>query len=1052
MIRFLPLLFLYSASVYAQTDTELRSLVTNSILLEEPHTALFYLNKVKTKQALDDLLTYEAKLQQGIQDSSVASVPSDLIGYRFYLMASRAYLVKDFNSTLKILKGHSKISKQPMLAAKVAFLKAKAWIDLVVPDSARQYLIASINLFRRDSVSSYIQIAKVHNFLGRMYDQLSQQESAIKHYKSSLAIFQNTPLEKWDDHGKVLNNLAVAYDNLGDYSLAERNYLAAIQIKEKHSTNNSNIATTYSNLASFYSDYGNNLKSKAMYDKTRALIDSTQTTTFSLLADFNNNYGVLLMNMREFEAGAKKLRLSLFYHSKLSSLSQLTIRPTLNLITCLYSTGDSVTAKRMLRTLQDSVNQLNHPSFERAIFYRIKADVLMASQVDSAFSSYDQAKRELEYLSKTNLPIYTDVLSGLGQVAVIKRQYAEAKRYYNLSVLRVIDNPFEKVKCVLLFNNLGKIYLNENRIDSAVLYFRKSLQENNIKNEQSIPDVTILANPFEFIVSHFGLAQHYFNDYQGSKSPESLRQALLSIQSSLTLIVNEHNRMASENDKIKWNKDLISFFDLAIQVRYENFLVHKTAESYELLFQVIEQARLQTLLNALKLDKISAFAGVTREFMSLEQRQANKAKHLATQLSDELTLGEQANADLINEYVNGLKELEIDKSRMLDSIKERLPDYYNIKYNKTVVSSVDLRKNVLEMNSNAMVIQFQVANNDLFVLLQHSNMQWVFRKPYHEVAMWITNLRNTIKYQLPDWKTPASRLNTLLLKSADSLISRLPIKITSLIIIPDGELHLLPFETLYNDSKKQVLVERFKISYASSATLLWQKFTDTFRPRQGRQYFVGLAPSFEGYSIANNTYRQSTAGAFVFDALPEAPTEIRSIEKQLNQINVACDVLEGSSASEQSFKRIDLSAYSYIHLATHGFLNKGLADKSGVAFAVLPEENEDGILFSDEVYNLKLQAELVTLSACETGLGRYQRGEGLIGLSRGFLYAGAQNLLVSLWSVQDKSTAEWMVNFYTNFARGVAIPQSVQKAKLKFIRSRNYSHPYYWAPFILISG
>ena len=112
---------------------------------------------------------------------------------------------------------------------------------------------------------------------------------------------------------------------------------------------------------------------------------------------------------------------------------------------------------------------------------------------------------------------------------------------------------------------------------------------------------------------------------------------------------------------------------------------------------------------------------------------------------------------------------------------------------------------------------------------------------------------------------------------------------------------------------------------------------------------------------------------------------------------------------------------------------------------------EDGILYLGEVYNLNLNADLVVLSACETGLGKIARGEGLIGLTRGFLYAGAQNLLVSLWQVNDASTSQLMIDFYRNMLNGESKPTALREAKLALIENDpKYAGPYYWAPFVLI--
>jgi CHAT domain-containing protein len=148
-----------------------------------------------------------------------------------------------------------------------------------------------------------------------------------------------------------------------------------------------------------------------------------------------------------------------------------------------------------------------------------------------------------------------------------------------------------------------------------------------------------------------------------------------------------------------------------------------------------------------------------------------------------------------------------------------------------------------------------------------------------------------------------------------------------------------------------------------------------------------------------------------------------------------------------------LAKYKVLHFATHGFVNSERPELSGLVLAQDTTGGEDGVLYSGEIYNLKLNADLVVLSACETGLGKIQKGEGIIGLTRALLYAGAKNMIVSLWQVADESTSDLMVDFYKNSLENkgqIAYSEALRNAKLKMISEGRYAHPLYWSPFILI--
>jgi CHAT domain-containing protein len=158
------------------------------------------------------------------------------------------------------------------------------------------------------------------------------------------------------------------------------------------------------------------------------------------------------------------------------------------------------------------------------------------------------------------------------------------------------------------------------------------------------------------------------------------------------------------------------------------------------------------------------------------------------------------------------------------------------------------------------------------------------------------------------------------------------------------------------------------------------------------------------------------------------------------------------NANETNVRDRDVRKYRVVHFATHGLLDAEHPQFSGLILSLVGNKETDGFLRTDEIFNLKLGSPLVMLSACETGLGKEKRGEGVIGLTRAFLYAGAPAVGVSLWSVSDRSTAELMSDFYRNlFAReGVSPSAAMRQSQQKMIAAKKNSAPFYWAPFVLI--
>lgn len=157
-------------------------------------------------------------------------------------------------------------------------------------------------------------------------------------------------------------------------------------------------------------------------------------------------------------------------------------------------------------------------------------------------------------------------------------------------------------------------------------------------------------------------------------------------------------------------------------------------------------------------------------------------------------------------------------------------------------------------------------------------------------------------------------------------------------------------------------------------------------------------------------------------------------------------------ASRETVRSAELSQYRYVHLSTHGLLNSVHPELSGLVFSLVNErgESQDGFLRAHEIFNLKLSPEVVVLSACQTGMGKNIRGEGLVSLTRGFMYAGAPRVTVSLWAVSDLGTTELMVRFYQGMLKeGMRPAAALRAAQISLMNDKQWASPYYWAPFTL---
>lgn len=304
-----------------------------------------------------------------------------------------------------------------------------------------------------------------------------------------------------------------------------------------------------------------------------------------------------------------------------------------------------------------------------------------------------------------------------------------------------------------------------------------------------------------------------------------------------------------------------------------------------------------------------------------------------------------------------------------------------------------------------------------------------------------------------------------------------------LIIIPDGMLNVTPFEVLVtgagcdNGIKSNCFFgDQYNISYYPSAAILTfnREAVPQTPPPQGSLLAVGdpiygldddrLSNSqisfLQGnkekdnreFTLRGSRFRNVMEGkGYSFERLRNSGLEVKKIKDAFENSPGDREVLVGFDASESRLKSRDLTKYRYLHFTLHGILafDVPYLKEPALVLGVDPDSREDGFLTLGEIYALKLNADLVTLSACETGLGLRVAGEGVIGLSRAFMIAGARSVLVSLWKVSDESTALLMEEFYRLLSRGEEKVDALAKAKQK-LRQMGYKNPYFWAPFILI--
>ena len=286
---------------------------------------------------------------------------------------------------------------------------------------------------------------------------------------------------------------------------------------------------------------------------------------------------------------------------------------------------------------------------------------------------------------------------------------------------------------------------------------------------------------------------------------------------------------------------------------------------------------------------------------------------------------------------------------------------------------------------------------------------------------------------------------------------REPAQTTRLIVVPDGVLNLLPFDALRGEDG-QFLIRSREITYAPSGTILITLRRADKQPPAPR---LVLAVGDIVYENQGDTSRRlpkpaslnarvergiaDLSGMALHD-LPQTRQEVEEIDKIIGHDSM---ILIGKDASETAFKKEPLDQFRILHLAVHGFADTQYPERSALVLG--KDSTDNGLLQVREIIRLKLNAQLATLSACDTGVGKLQGEEGISNLAEAFLVAGARSVVASLWSADDTSASSLMEHFYKRLADGETVSSALRNAKLDMLSKFGSDlNPYYWAAFISV--
>lgn len=628
------------------------------------------------------------------------------------------------------------------------------------------------------------------------------------------------------------------------------------------------------------------------------------------------------------------------------------------------------------------------------------------------------------------------VLMNLGQTYSAMGDHKAALGYYEKSLAMYETALGKKYPEVAYVHNLlGNEKIAQKKYDEGLMHYQKALEANipEFDNDDvaSTPPIKEFYNGIQLLYSLMYKAQGLEKKYFGKTLKDAeLKLSLTTLQACDSLIDLLRQSATNESDKISLGAIANEIYGDGVRIAYTlSDVSFRDRKKYrEMSFYFAEKSKSAVLQEAISDTNAKSFANIPNELLEEEKNLRASIALIAQKLAQKPEAEEEK---YLRETIFSLNRTYQDFTKHLEN---QYPEYFNLKYNSAAPSIAQLQT-ILTKKTAIISYFIDESNSRLYTFVITKKKFAIETKPLPpEYDKYITGLRNSLFFQeISTFKTSSQILYKLLVPS------KIPGYVDDLVIIPTGRMDVIPFETLLKRTSGEdfktlsYLLHGYSIRYEFSAGLALQK-KHTSKPISSALFCAPVTfPEKDGLAD-----------------LPGTESEVNAIASLFKQKNIQNSVYLNTKANETNIKSSSLKDYSLLHFATHGVVDEKSPELSRI-FLQTETEAEDGNLFAGEIYNLQLHADLVTLSACQTGLGKISKGEGVIGLSRALIYAGAKNIIVSFWSVADESTAQLMTGFYKQLLENPSANYSrdLRKAKLELLNGK-YSAPYYWAPFILI--
>ncbi len=890
--------------------------------------------------------------------------------------------------------------------------KGRAFYDSVQYDSSFICYNKAIKIYEQNEAWSdwYSVVSKNSKALTKQ----GQYERSSDYLQSKLKDYFQQAAKPDVIAAKMYARIGIAFDKAGKTTQALEAYRTSLQIFERLNESSSIAASVYKNTANIYTrltDYDNALLyfQKAIGIQTQL---KNHQKLYHLYCDLSNVYYYTNQSEKELQCYQLAAQLPNISAENQGILDQLT--------SSYYQTQGKL--PKALQYAKSAVQKL-----EGSQYLAYKADAYV--HLGNLYQAQGNWREAQQYLENAKQTAY--------------QEYGQFHR--------------ETVKFHI---GLAELYMAQNDLQAALEEYQKGLtalfptlaeSQNPMLNP---PIESLYAEPWIMTILQYK-GDLLRKIYQENKDNNALQSALGAYELSLIaqrILLYDYG---SQNSKLYAKEKWHTYYENALQTSLQ---LWKTTQEYAYLeraFEWAEKSKANLLIeqlqtsNAHYLDTLNIPASYLERVANL-QKQAYVFEEKKMNLKD---------SNLTAIYQDSLQNVRLQKGFLEDSLRQLYPNYQERTNDFNEFTLFELQGKIAP---EQLFLEYFVGDSSIYVfgvsasqvLLEEVPKTAALNQTLEELVLFLKQQHfNESNYQR--FVQNAHLIYKTLVKPILERCEFQAINPPKLTIVPDGILHYIPLETLlifpvestninfYPDAL-EYLLKHYEISYTQSATL-WLQSLERNSTKEKLNDLLAFAPVFE-----KSDSTLSTAVAAMRSCGEESLNQLSKSEWEVEQIRqiIGGDVYLREQATKSHFLQF-ARQYHLLHLATHACVSELGHDFNRIYFA------DDEALSTYDLYGLDLRnTQLVTLSACNTGMGKMVNGEGLMSLARGFFAAGCPSTLMSLWSVPDESTAEMMTYFYAHLHEGHSKSHALQLAKLQYLEANEDEklYPLHWSAFVLMGN